>query len=203
MMRMPSSTGASAAAAARSGAPEEEDAQQHGGLRCRRSGWDHPRTDDSWPRSYTVTGWPRLPLPADWLAPLLHNLPPAGTSRTLAFHTLPVAPVHAGRQARAAAAKAQLGATDRGRFGLHSGTPRAASAVDERAVQDAAELESELAAGFRLLRVRTVLTITAPTRALLEQATSGLRTAAATSRIDLRPLHGQHQHGLVATLPLG
>ena len=185
------------------GDPDDEDVQQSWGIRCRRSGWDHTRTDDSWHRSYTVSGWPRLPLPADWLAPLLQALPPAGTSRTVAVHTRPVAPVHAVRQARAAAAKAQLDATDRGRFGLNSGNPGAASAVDERAVQDAAELESELAAGFRLLQVRSVLTITAPTRALLEQATTALRTTAATSRIDLRPLHGQHQHGLVATLPLG
>lgn len=182
-------------------------AAEHGqqtGIRCRRSGWDHTRTDDSWHRSYTVSGWPRLPLTGDWLAALLQAAPPPGTARTMAVHLRPVEPIHAVRQARAAAAKAQLDALDRGRFGLHAGAASGAvSAVDERSAQDAAELESELAAGFRLLTTRAVVTVTAPDPTLLRQASTALRTAAATCRLDLRPLHGQHVHGLVATLPLG
>jgi hypothetical protein len=184
--------------------PDRTEVGERTGIRCRRSGWDHTRTDDSWHRSYTVTSWPRLPLTGDWLAALLQASPPPGTCRTVAVHVTPVDPVHAVRQARAAAAKAQLDAVDRGRFGLHAGSASGAvSAVDERSAQDAAELESELAAGFRLLRTRALVTVSAPDQTQLRQASTALRTAAATCRLDVRPLHGQHTHGLVATLPLG
>jgi hypothetical protein len=172
------------------------------GVRCRRSGWDHLRTDDTWHRSYTVSGWPQLPLAADWLAPLLQATPPLGTARTLAVHVTAVAPLHAVRQARAAVAKAHLDAADRGRLGIHP-AGRDGSHADQRAADDADALEAELAAGYRLLQTRAVLTISAPDPSLLRQATTALRTTAATCRLDLRPLHGQHQHGLVATLPLG
>jgi hypothetical protein len=177
-------------------------AHERWGVRCRRSGWDHVRTDDTWHRSYTVSGWPQLPLAADWLAPLLHATPPHGTARILAVHITAVAPLHAVRQARAAAAKAHLDAADRSRLGMHP-TGRDGSHADQRAADDADALEAELAAGYRLLQTRAVLTISAPDPALLRQATTALRTTAATCRLDLRPLHGQHQHGLVATLPLG
>jgi hypothetical protein len=112
------------------------------------------------------------------------------------LHATPVAPLRAARQARAAAAKAELDAADRSRLGL---TPSSASGL----TSDAAALEAELAAGYRLLATAAVLTVTAPDTQLLDTACTALRTAAATSRLDLRPLHGQHPLGLVATLPLG
>ena len=177
-------------------------AHERWGVRCRRSGWDHVRTDDTWHRSYTVSGWPQLPLAAEWLAPLLQAAPPSGTARALAVHVTAVAPLHAVRQARSSAAKARLDAADRGRLGMHP-AGRDGSHTDQRAADDADALEAELAAGYRLLQTRAVLTVSAPDPALLRQATTALRTTAATGRLDLRPLHGQHQHGLVATLPLG
>jgi hypothetical protein len=172
------------------------------GIRCRRAGWDAVRTGDSWHRSYTISSWPSLPLPADWLAGLLTAAPPDGTSRTLSIHAKPVAPVHAARQARAAAAKAHLDASDRNRFRLAS-TPGGASAGDDQRAEDAAALEAELAAGYRMLQTRALVTVSATDPQRLTQAAAALRTTAATHRLDLRPLHGQHQHGLLATLPLG
>jgi hypothetical protein len=166
------------------------------GLSSRAASWTSVRTDDSWHRSYALTGWPRLPLPAEWLSPLLHTPLPTGTARTLALHATPVAPLRAARQARAAAAKAELDAADRSRLGL---TPSSAFGL----TSDAVALEAELAAGYRLLATAAVLTVTAPDQARLDAACTALRTAAATSRLDLRPLHGQHPLGLVATLPLG
>lgn len=170
-------------------------------IRSRHATWTSCRTDDSWHRSYAVTGWPRLALPADWLAPLLHTPPPAGTARTLAIHAVPVAPQHAARRARAASAKAALDAADRSRLGLTSGG--AATAADTLAAADAADLEAELVAGYRLLQLSAFLTVTALDRGRLDAATDALRTLAVTHRLDLRPLHGQHPHGLVATLPVG
>ncbi|GAC1322500.1 MAG: hypothetical protein NVSMB13_00990 [Mycobacteriales bacterium] len=170
-------------------------------VRSRRASWDSCRTDDSWHRSYAVTGWPRLALPADWLAPLLHTPPPPGTARTLAVHAVPIAPQHAARRARAASARAALDAADRSRLGLTGGG--APSAADSLAASDAAQLEAELVAGYRLMHLTAFLTVTATDPQRLAAASDSLRTLAVTHRLDLRPLHGQHPHGLVATLPLG
>lgn len=171
------------------------------GVRCNRADWTAVRTGDAWHRSYAIANWPSLPLPADWLTGLLGSTPPDGTSRTLSVHARPIAPVHAARQARAAAAKVQLDAADRSRFGL-SGTPGSATPLDDQRATDAAALETELAAGYRMLHTRAVITVSATSQVRLQQAASTLRATAATHRLDLRPLHGQHQHGLVATLPL-
>ena len=167
------------------------------GLLSRRRQWDSCRTDDTVHRSYAVTGWPRLALPADWLAPLLHTPPPDGTSRTMAIHAQPVTPAHAARQARAATAKARLDAADRSRLGFGPAT------TDTLAQTDAAALEAELVAGYRLTHLTALLTISATDPDRLTAASRAVQTLSVTHRLDLRPLHGQHPHGLVACLPLG
>lgn len=169
-------------------------------ISSRHASWDHCRTDDTLHRSYAVTGWPRLTLPADWLAPILHTPPPDRTGRTLAVHARPVAPAHAARRARSVRAKAQLDAADRSRLGLSNG---GASAADTLAVTDAVQLEAELVAGYRLANLTAFVTVSAPDPERLRVASSALRTLSATHRLDLRPLHGQHPHGLLATLPFG
>lgn len=162
-----------------------------------RSCWTHCRTDDTVHRSYAIIGWPRLELPADWLAPLLHHAPPDGTARTLVVQARPVTPEHAARRARASAAKARLDAADRQRLGF---TPAASSALDEL---DAEHTEAELLAGYRMADLTTLLTLHAPDPQLLEDAARSLRTVAVSQRLDLRPLHGQHSRALTVTLPLG
>jgi hypothetical protein len=176
-------------------------AEQAWGVRCRRTDWTTVRTGDAWHRSYAVSDWPNLALSADWLTGILASTPTDGTTRTLSMHARPVSPVHAVRQARAAAAKVHLDAADRSRFGL-TATPGAAAPLDDQRASDAAALETELAAGYRMLHTRAVITISAIHPHRLQQATAALRATAATHRLDLRPLHGQHHLGLVATLPL-
>lgn len=167
------------------------------GLLSRQRQWDSCRTDDNLHRSYAITGWPRLALAADWLAPILHTQPPDRTSRTLAIHAQPVAPAHAARQARAATAKASVDAADRSRLGFTPAT------TDTLAQSDAAALEAELVAGYRLIDLTALLTIGAPDPDRLAVASRALQTLSVTHRLDVRPLHGQHPHGLVACLPLG
>lgn len=162
-----------------------------------RSCWTHCRTDDTLHRSYAISGWPRLELPADWLAPLLHHAPPDGTARTLVVQARPVTPEHAARRARASAAKARLDTADRQRLGF---TPAASSALDEL---DAQHTEAELLAGYRMAELTSLLTLHAPDQQLLEDAARSLRTVAVSQRLDLRPLHGQHSRALAVTLPLG
>jgi hypothetical protein len=162
-----------------------------------RECWTHCALDDTLHRAFAVTGWPRASLRADWLAPLLQHPPAVGTGRTLTVQARPVPPAQAARRARASAAKARLDAADRQRLGFTSGP---ATALDE---VDAEQTEAELVAGYRLTDVTALLTLHAPDLLLLDAATADLRTAALTHRLDLRPLHGQHQTAVHASLPLG
>jgi hypothetical protein len=158
-------------------------------------GWDHVRTDDCWHRSFAVTAWPRLPLTSGWLEPLLLAAP-AHAARTVSVHLQPVPAGEAMRRARAARSRARLDAVDRARLGLLDSARVEADAVE------AAAAEEELVAGFRLHRMCAVVTVSAATPRLLDDAARAIRTAAETARLELRPLHGQHLAGLGATLPL-
>lgn len=164
-----------------------------------RNSWDHCSTDDSLHRCFVITGWPRLALTADWLSPLLHHSPIAGSSRTLTVHARPVAPEHATRRARAASTKARLDAHDRSRLGFTS-TP---GLDDTNAETDALEAEAELLAGYRMTDLSALLTISAVSDRQLQLACQQLRNAATAQRLELRPLHGQHLPALASTLPLG
>jgi hypothetical protein len=162
-----------------------------------RVAWTHCVTDDVAHRTFAVTGWPRNSLRADWLAGLLHHPLLPGTARTLTVQARPVSQAQAARRARASAAKARLDAADRQRLGF---TSSAATALDE---SDAEQTESELVAGYRMADLTALLTLHAGSLRDLDVASGQLRTSALTHRIDLRPVHGQHQQALAAALPLG
>ena len=170
-------------------------AAQHVGALSRHSRWDAVRTDDTWHRSFAVTGWPRLPMTSGWLEPLLLAAPP-GAARTVAVHLQPVAPAVAARQARAARSRSVLDAADRGRLGFVE------NAGADAAAGEAADTEAELVAGYRMHRVAAAITVSAADLRALDDACRTLRTAAQAARLELRPLHGQHLGGLVATMPL-
>ena len=165
------------------------------GLVSRRSGWESVRTDDCWHRSFAVTAWPGSPVPANWLSALLVATPPAG-AWTFAVHLGAVAPELAGRLARAARTRAELDRADRTRLGLP------ASAAADRAVAESAGMDAELVAGHATHRLAAVLTCTASSPGELAESARGLRDAAAGAALTVRPLHGQHQLALAATLPL-
>ena len=161
----------------------------------RRTGWSQLQTDDSLHRSFAVVGWPRLPVLPGWLEPLLHA-PAADAARTVSVHLQPVAAALAARQARADRTRARLDAADRARLGFADSTATA------WAEADAAGTEEELLAGYRLHRVAGVVLCSAGTPALLDEACRAMAGAAATARVDVRPLHGQHDIGFVAATPL-
>lgn len=162
-----------------------------------RSHWLQCQSGDTFHRGYAVCGWPRLSLAADWLTPLLQNPPPTGTARSLSVHARPVPPAAAARRARAETARVRLDAHDRTRLGF---TPAAADELD---LDDATSTEAELVAGYRLCELSAILVISAPELTRLEEAGQLLRAHASAQHLDLRPLHGQHQHALAAALPLG
>jgi hypothetical protein len=163
----------------------------------RRNDWTFCTTDDTVHRSFAITGWPRTALSADWLTPLLLHPTAGGSAHTFAVQARPVATEHAARRARAASARARLDNADRQRLGF---TPAAHSHLDQL---DADATEAELVAGYRMADVAALMTLHAPTVAVLDAATRDLRALDVTLRLDLRPLHGQHAIALAATLPTG
>jgi hypothetical protein len=161
----------------------------------RRVFWSHVVTDDMCHRSYAITSWPATAVTADWLAPLLLAAPD-GVTRTISIHFERVAPAAAARTARTTRAKAVLDQRDRVRLGMTT------SAAIDRAESTGVAMDEELAAGYRTHRLTGVVTLSGDTTDALDDAARVLRQAAAAVRIDLRPLHGQHDKALAATLPL-
>jgi len=161
----------------------------------RRAEWTQVRIDDRLHRSFAVTGWPTSPVGAAWLSPLVLSAP-AGTTRTVSLHLERVAPATAARVARTRRAKAVLDQSDRARLGMTS------SAALAGAEASGVAMDAELAAGYRTHRLAGLITISADTVAALDDAGQVIRQAAAVCRLELRPLHGQHETALAATLPL-
>lgn len=160
-----------------------------------RRRWDHVRTDDTFHRSFIITGWPRQQVGAGWLTPLL-LVAPAGCARTLALHLRPVPPEQASRIARTARTRALLDHADRQRLALSG------SAAVDAAASAAEAFDGELVAGHACHRLVGLITISAPSLAELEQASSQLRDGAGQARLQLAPTHGQHPAALVGTAPL-
>jgi hypothetical protein len=116
--------------------------------------------------------------------------------RTVALHLTAVPPGVAARETRAARTRAQLDGADRTRLGFTDTT------VTAWAEADAVSTEEELLAGYRLHRIAGIVTCTADSLTALDDACRSVRAAASTARIDLRALHGQHDVGFLASLPL-
>jgi hypothetical protein len=161
----------------------------------RRTDWTQVAIDDRLHRSFAVTGWPTSAVGAEWLSPLLVSAS-ASATRTVSLHLERVAPAAAARVARTRRAKAILDQTDRARLGMTS------SAALQVAEASGIAMDAELAAGYRTHRLAGLITLSADSVEGLDEAVRGLRQAAALCRLELRPLHGQHDVALAATAPL-
>jgi hypothetical protein len=156
--------------------------------------WGEVRVDGSWHRSFRVAGWPMLPVPADWLAPLLLA---DGMTRTV---TVVLEPVPLGRAAADAnrqltSIEADQAQKERHGFRL--------TARERRRHGDVEARERELAEGHPEFRHVAFVTVTASTPDDLDDASASVEQAAAQSLLDLRPLAARQAEGWVASLPLG
>jgi hypothetical protein len=161
----------------------------------RRSDWTHVTVDDRLHRAFAVSGWPSAPVGAAWLSPLLLAAP-VGVTRTVSLHLERLVPTAAARVARTRRAKATLDQADRARFGMTS------SAALDNAQASGVAMDAELAAGYRTHRLAGLVTVSGDSLTELDEAGRVLRQAAAVCRLELRPLHGQHDAALAATVPL-
>ena len=156
--------------------------------------WARLRTDTAWHVTYWVAEWPRTPVDASFLQPLLVG---AVGTRTLSLIAEPVPAGAALRQIRRARAEHRADATQRERIGQ----------VEDRSVQaEVADLdrrEAELVAGHGDLRFTGLLTVTAPDEVALDAACRTVEADAARAMCDLRRLVGQQGAAhLAATVPL-
>jgi hypothetical protein len=158
-----------------------------------RTSWRRWQTDDSVHRSFHIRAWPRNQLPAGWLTPLLLH---AGITRTVTVAYQPVAPTASRRAVHRQAAKIESDAQHRAEKGFRVGAEHrwAARAVADR--------EEELTAGHTEFAYTGIVDVAAADREQLERDCTALIQAAASAGIELRPLNGQHDLAVTATLPL-
>lgn len=154
---------------------------------------DHIRAGDSYAQTFAVVGYPAEVGPA-WLEPLLTH--PGRID--VAVHVSPVHPTVATshlRRQRARLESSRRIDTDKGR--LHD--PQTDVAAD-----DAADLAERVARGAaRLFDVGVYVTVHGRTREEMAATAAGVRSAAASTLLDLVPTTFRHQHGWVTTLPMG
>jgi hypothetical protein len=156
--------------------------------------WSHVRVDGSAHRSFWVAEWPRLDMPPNWMEPLLMQ---PGAVRTISLIYEPVPPVRSRRQVDREATKLASDEEQRARSGFRIG------ARHHRQQGALAEREAELVAGYAELCFAGFLTVSTPDPDELDRACGEYLQAAAQSGLELRPLHGRHDLGLLCTLPVG
>ncbi len=159
-----------------------------------RTHWHEVQVDGAWHRGYWIAEWPRLEVPADWMAPLVLH---AGSIRTLSLVYEPVAPSRSRRAIDRDATRLASDEDQRSRRGFRIG------AAHRRAHDAVLSREAELVAGYPELAYTGFLTVTAATLEALDAASADWEQAAAQVGLELRCLDGQHDLALAATLPIG
>lgn len=156
--------------------------------------WRHTTVDGSLHRSFRVATWPMLPVPADWLAPLLGT---AGATRTVTVVLEPVPTSKAARVADREVMSREADAEMKERRGFR------VSARDRKRIDDVRRREAELTEGHPEFRFVGLVDVAAPDLHRLEDACAAIEQAAAQSLVDLRALDARHDLAWVASLPLG
>lgn len=156
-------------------------------------GWDCLRTGATWHVTYWIAEWPRLPVPADFLAPLLLG----SVRRTVSVVMEPVDQRTAAR-ATEQARTSQVADTELRRRGGFLPTARRSRESDALARR-----EAELADGHGSYRFSGYVTVTATSPGALRDACGETERTASQARIELRRLWGDQGRGFAATLPLG
>jgi len=155
--------------------------------------WNTYRSQDFFHATLLVRSWPRSPVAADFQLPLLLG---SGSRQT---YSLTMAPIPRQRSARSVSAARTSHLSDeslRRRHGFLDSAQRA----QERAGAD--QMDAELALGHGEYEVACHFTVTAPTRAELEQLVSETIATAHACQVELVRMPGEQRRGFTFTLPL-
>lgn len=157
------------------------------------AGWSTYRTADVWHATYWIAQWPRTPVGADFLVPLM--LTTTGI-RTVAVTMEPVSPNRAHREVEQALLKQTADAELRSRAGFMG------SARRRRSQETVARREQELADGHADYRISGYVTVSARSRDDLEVRCGQVEQTAHQAALHLEPLYGQQDVAFTYTLPL-
>jgi Putative type VII ESX secretion system translocon, EccE len=155
--------------------------------------WDHVRTDGSVHRVYWISGWPRRPVGAGFLSPLLLQ---GGRVRTVAMVIEPLRASRAMRDAEAAVVDDDSNRELRSRHGFMTKqrTRRLEESNERR--------ELELSIGHSEVRFAGFVAVHARDGNELREACREVENRAARCHLELRPLYGQQPDALTFVLPL-
>ena len=156
--------------------------------------WNEARVDGAFHRSFYVGLWPLLPVGTDWLSPLLCG---DSATRTVTVVLEPVPLNRAAQDANRQLTSIEADHQQKERHGFRL------TARERRSQEDVETRERELAAGHPEFRYVGLVTVTAATKAELDDACALVEQAAAQAMLDLRPLAARQVDGWVASLPLG
>ncbi len=157
-------------------------------------GWRQVRIDQALHRCFWIADWPRLEMPADWLATLL--LHPGGIRTVTVVHE-PVPPTRSRRAIDREVTRLSSDEEERVKRGFR------VRAQHRRAESEVLAREAELVAGYAELRYAGFLTVTAFDQASLDEQSADWEQVAAQCGVELRALDGQHDLGVAVALPVG
>ena len=152
------------------------------------------RTDGAWHATLWVKEWPRRPRRIDFLAPLL--LRSGSVTRTVSVTMAPVDPTAALRHAEDAVTSDESDDTLRARWGVRTSGRR------RREAAQASRREEELLDGYDDVRFSGYVTVSAPSRASLEEAITEVMAQARAAQLRLVRLVGQQPEAFWFTAPL-
>jgi hypothetical protein len=157
------------------------------------SGRSWYRCDAAWHATYWIEQWPGLPVPGDFLAPLLIAGPPV---RSMSIIAEPVNVGRATRQVERDMVSATVNDALRTRAGFRI-TARRRQQTDTTARR-----ERDLAAGHAEFNVVGLITVSGHDKQELQVACSQLEQVAQQAHLGIRRLWGRQAEGFAAALPL-
>ena len=155
--------------------------------------WSRLRVDGTWHVTYWIAEWPRRPVGADFLTPLLL----AGDRSSVAVVMEPMSPLEAARRVERARTADIADAELRRRGGFLS------SARRRREEETLGRREDELADGHGHYRFSGYVTVSAAGPDALEEACGRTEQAAGRAGVELRRCYGDQAAAYACTLPLG
>jgi hypothetical protein len=156
--------------------------------------WDCLRHDSDWSTVLWISEWPRIDVPPDFLHPVIFA---PGVRRTLSVTARPRSSDEALRQIRKEKTEAVADQAQKARVG------QIADLADAHEYQDLLDRERSVIAGHTDVEFVGLITVSAPSRDLLDAGRAAVMRAAAQAACDVRPLYGrQAQAFILGALPL-
>jgi hypothetical protein len=157
--------------------------------------WDHYRVDGRWHRTWWIRDWPRQPVAAAWLAPLLGSIGGGERRFTVVFEPVPSS--QSRHRIERDLVRLESDAITREEKG------RRVDARHRRATQALLDLEEEIVAGHPELAFVGLITLTASSEEELERLGDELEQTAHGHGLDLQVLYARQPEAWAATLAIG